>query len=270
MSITPNYFVYVDSRKRLGGVGTDSDFTYTMNFPPDVTYDRVTVLDLLCPKSYYLIQAGYNTFQLQELTTTITVSVPLGCYLLGAFQTTITNLLNINSPNGWSYAMTYPVSSGPDTGMWTFTVSGNSGQPSLIFDDQLFEPFGFLSGTTNTFVSNTLVSTCVIKLQAEDRLILHSSMVNNPSNDDVLLSFNSTTSVNYSSITYINYAPEFTAKPIKSSESNSVSFTLTDEAGRNINLNGLNLNFTLMFFKANDTNRVIKQYIQYRLLSKSR
>ncbi len=79
MSNTPNYFVYVDSRKRSGGTGTDSNFSYFMNFPPDVTYDRVTVIDLLCPKSYYLIQSGYNTFQLMENNVIVTISVPIGC-----------------------------------------------------------------------------------------------------------------------------------------------------------------------------------------------
>jgi hypothetical protein len=146
---TPNYFVYVDSRKRTGG--TDSNFTYTMNFPPDIIYDRVTVVDLLCPKSYYLIQEGYNTFQLQEGNVTVTIQVPIGCYLLNAFKSQISSLLTSNSPNEWIYTLTYPASTGADTGMWTYTVSGNFSQPSLIFNNQLFEPFGFLSGSTNLF-----------------------------------------------------------------------------------------------------------------------
>ncbi len=265
MSLAPNYFVYVDSRKRIGGTGSDSNFSYNMNLPPDIKYNRVTVIDLLCPKSYYLIQSGYNTFQLQEDNTIVIITVPAGCYLLNSFKTQISSLLNTYSPNGWTYSMSYPASTGPDTGMWTYIVSNNFSQPSLIFNNLLFEPFGFLSGSTNTFITNSLTSTCVIKLQAEDRLILHSYLVKNPSNDDVLLSFNSTRSVNYSSITYINYAPEFTAKAIKTDNSNSAHFYLTDENGVTLDLNGLNLNFTLCFFIADDTNYIIKNFIKLLL-----
>ncbi len=151
--------------------------------------------------------------------------------------------------------------------MWTYTVSG---KPSLIFNNQLFEPFGFLSGSTNIFVTNTLTSSCVIKLQAEDRLIRHSSLVQNPSNADVLLPFNSTSSVNYSSISYVNYSPEFTGKIIKNVHSNSAHFYLTDENGININLNGLNLNFTLCFSIADNTNVKIKNYLEYKVLKPSK
>ena len=48
----------------------------------------------------------------------------------------------------------------------------------------------------NVFFGTTLTSTCVIKLQSEDRLLIHSNITNNSGHDDVLVSINSTTSIN--------------------------------------------------------------------------
>jgi hypothetical protein len=135
--------------------------------------------------------------------------------------------------------------------------------PSLFF-----EPFGFNPNTTNTFdnVSNSLTSVNVIKLQAEDRLILHCDIVSSAGNDDILLSFNSTTNVNYSSISFINYAPEFTSKRIKSCVSLSAHFYLTDEANNAIFLNGLNITLTLMFFKHNNLTEMVRNFMRLQLL----
>src|SRR6185312_1175602 len=130
MSETAPFFVYVDSRKRQGyPAGSDSDFTFAIPFPPNADYDSVTVIDLLCPKSYYLVQPnGYNMFQLQEGNSIVSITVPIGCYLLNAFANKIGSLLTAGSPNGWTYAVTYPSSSGADTGKYTYTVSNNTSQ----------------------------------------------------------------------------------------------------------------------------------------------
>ena len=87
------------------------------------------MLDDLIPKSYYLVQAGgvENIFQLAENGTAVTVTVPIGSYLLNAFRTTIGALLTAASPNLLTYTLTYPVSSGPDTGKWTYTHNDGTG-----------------------------------------------------------------------------------------------------------------------------------------------
>lgn len=61
----------IDSSKRISG--STSDFTYQLNIPKNKQYDYVCVLQAIIPKSYYLIQAGLNTFTLQEngVNTTI-------------------------------------------------------------------------------------------------------------------------------------------------------------------------------------------------------
>ena len=203
----------MNSRDRISG--TDKNFD-NIKFP-EHEFDRVVVLNALIPKSYYLIQNGpfENIFELKEDATTVTVTVPVGSYLLSTFKNIIGALLIPASPNGLTYTLTYPTNNLPDTGKWTFTQNNAAIQSSIIVNAHFFEPFGFLSASTNAFTGTTLESTCVIKLQSEDRLKISSNCCLN-GRDDVLVSINSTSSINYSSINYICPAPEFYSRILSS------------------------------------------------------
>jgi len=264
MFVQNPYYVFINSRLRESG--TDENFTYNVQFPQGYDFTHVVCLNALIPKSYYLIQDGANVFQLQENNTTVTVTVPVGSYLLSAFQTTIATLLTNASPNGLTYTMTYPPLSGPDTGKWTYTQTNAAIVSSLIFNAELFEPFGFLANSTNVFSGTTLVSSCVIKLQSEDRLLIHSNIVNNPGMDDVLVSINSTTSINYSSIAYVCPAPEFYSRILSSQHNSTYSFSLTDEDGKIVHLNGLNLNLTLLLYKKDDIFDKIRNFLKLAVM----
>ena len=222
----------------------------------------------MIPKSYYLIQNGplENIFQLKENNTTVTVTVPIGSYLLSTFKTVIGTLLSTASPNGLTYTLTYPASSGPDTGKWTYTQTNAAIVSSIICNEHLFEPLGFLSNSTNVFSGTTIVSTCVIKLQSEDRLLLHSNIAMNPGIDDVLVSINSTTSINYSSINYECPAPEFYSHLLSSKNNNTYSFSLSDENGELIQLNGLHLNITLLLVKKDPIFDQIRSFMKMTVM----
>ncbi len=248
MSVLNPYYVFINSRDREDG--TDENFTYNIAFPTGYDYDRVVVLNCLIPKSYYLIQGGIEgTFQLRENDIIVDIHVPVGSYLLSAFRTTIGTLLSNASPNGLTYTVTYPSLAGVDTGKWTFVQTNGAIVSSLIFNTHLYEPFGFYAGSSNIFNGTSLTSTCVIKLQSEDRLLIHSNICANPGMDDVLVSINSTTSINYSSISYVCPAPEFYSRILSSPHNNTYNFSLSDENNESIPLNGLNMNITLLFYK---------------------
>jgi len=87
------HFVYVNSRDRDSG--TDEDFSYNVKIPSGIKFTHVVCLNVLIPKSYYLIQEGplENIFQLQEDDIILTLQVPFGSYLLTAFQKQIETLL---------------------------------------------------------------------------------------------------------------------------------------------------------------------------------
>lgn len=270
MFVNNPYFVFINSRDRINpDTSTDSNFTYAVNFPEGETYSHVVLLNCLIPKSYYLIQTNTpfdNVFQLKENNTTVTVTVPVGNYSLSTFRTTIGALLTAASPNALTYTLTYPANTLPDTGKWTYTQTNAAIQSSLIFNSHIYEPFGFLSGSTNAFTGTTLVSSAVIKLQSEDRLLLSCSLVNN-GHDSILASINSTTSVNYSSINYECPDCQFYSHLI-SQQQNTVSFTLSDENFETISLNGLNLNMSLLFYKKDDIFEKIKAFMKMAVIKK--
>ena len=260
--ITAKHFVYVDSRSRING--TDSNFSYLINLPPNESYDRVVVLNAQIPKSYYLVEAPANTFILIEGASTVTVTVPSGDYVLQAWMYTLQSLLNTNSPSGWTYTVTYPsILTSPNTGKLTFSVSGNAGiQPSITVSSQFFEQFGFNSASVNTFVSDALTSSNVIKLQVEDRLFITSDIVEGTTNTCVLQSINSAPSPDYSSIQYHCFAPEFYSKPLRSQYNQVYNFSLTDENGKVLETNGLNITMTLLFYKESDIVERLKAFMK--------
>ena len=266
MFVLNPFYVYVNSRDRESG--TDENFTYNIQYPVDQEFTHCVLLNALIPKSYYLIQNNTqydNIFQLQENNSIVTITIPLGSYLLSAWKSTIATLLTNASPNGLTYTVTYPSSSGSDTGKLTFTQNNSSIVSSLIFNNHLYEPFGFLSGSTNVFSGNTLTSTAVIKLQSEDRLLLSSSLVNN-GRDSILASINSTTSINYSSIDYECPDCQFNSHLLSSDRQNTVSFTLTDENFELINLNNLNINLSILFYKADDIYDKLRSFMKMLVL----
>lgn len=260
------YYVYVDSSNRISG--TDSNFSYSIPLPPlpgSQRYTHVTVLDALVPKSYFLVQAGLNTFQLSENGTTVTLSMPVGNYTLAVWETTIQSVLNAGSPNGYTYNVTFPSVNVVQTGMLTYTV--NSTNPiSLTFNQFLYEPFGFPKNSTNSFVGGSLTSTTVIKLQSEDRIFITSSLVANPFNDSVLVAFNASANVNFSSITYINYCPEYNTKILASSTNGIYNFCVTNESFTVLNTNGLNICMSLLFFTMNPLYDKIELFLRMMTL----
>lgn len=240
----------VDSSKRISG--TTSDFTYQLNLPKGHEFDNVCVLQCIIPKSYYLVQPGYNTFVLKENGVSTTITVTPGNYNAKSWSTIIGTLLTTSSSQGWTYTITFPNSTtSVDTGLFTYSCVG--GNPSFIFTTNLYEQFGFQPNSTNTFSSNTLVSANVVKFQVEDVLYLHSDISYNPdqsSTNDVLQEIYASTTPNYTNIVYQNSgAVEGYSKQLLNQSNNIYHFVLTDENNNTLSLNGLNMVITLLIWK---------------------
>jgi hypothetical protein len=84
--------------------------------------------------------------------------------------------------------------------------------------------------------------------------------------DDVLISINSTTSINYSSIAYECPAPEFYSHLLSSQNNSTYSFSLTNEDGDLIQLNGLNLNLTLLLYKKDNIFDKIRNFLKLAVI----
>ena len=60
-----------------------------------------------------MIQNGYNSFTLQEGTSTAIITLTPGNYNRKTFASAVQSLLRTTSPNGWSYTITYPTEAPP-------------------------------------------------------------------------------------------------------------------------------------------------------------
>lgn len=256
--------VYVDSHQRTSG--SHGDFTYKIKLDKkDV--DSVVVLSSTIKKSYHLIEDGFNTFILKEGIIETTITIPIGNYSASTFKTVVQGLLNTNSPNLWTYAITLPnTATTAQTGQFTYTVSGNSSQPSFIFDKHLFEQFGFESSSTNTFVADTITSTNMVYFQLLDVIRIHSDLSHKGGN---ILQEISAISPDFSTLKYNCIDIDANSKNFTLTEQNIFEFTCLDEEYRRINLT-LNVLITLMFYKKNtlqdQANALLIDYIKYKFL----
>jgi hypothetical protein len=78
MSILTSRIYYIDSEERI--TGTSSKFSYLIEIPEGEKFDRVVVLAMTIPLSYYLIRSPHNTFTLDEGGATAIITVPEGNY----------------------------------------------------------------------------------------------------------------------------------------------------------------------------------------------
>jgi len=255
---------YINSRRRSGG--TDSDFHYVLDLPPKYSYDRVCVLQMMIPKSYYAIASGSNTFILEENGVQFTVTIDEGSYSRKSFQTRLQTLLN-NAGN-YTYSISYPTtSSNADTAKYTFTVSNNGGvQPKFIFsDNNVADAMGFARSSTNTFSGDSLTSSYVINLQKENTLFLHSDICSN-STDNVLQEvFAASGDPSFSNIHYECIDVEAYSKELTSNTTNSYRFYLSDEDGNKIDLQGQNMVITLLLYKKNTIYDMIKKFLKLNI-----
>ena len=199
----------IDSSQALSG--TTSNFQYQINIPRGNEYDRVCVLQAIIPKSYYLVNAPYNTITLSENGVQTTVTITPGNYNVKSWTTLIAALLTAASSQGWTYTITFPNAiTQVDTGLFTYTVSGNGSlQPQIIFPSTslVYEQFGFSASSTNVFVANNLTSVNVVKFQVEDVIFIHSDISYNndqTSKNDVLQEIYASSTPNFSNIIYQN------------------------------------------------------------------
>jgi hypothetical protein len=94
------------------------------------------MLQVIIPKTYYLIPPDSNTFTLNENSTEVTITIEPGNYTLKRFRASLETILNAMSPNRYAYSVGYPGVNEPDTGKLTFTVN-TVNEVSFIFEDAL-------------------------------------------------------------------------------------------------------------------------------------
>lgn len=263
MEYDDKQIIYVSSQKRIYGSSSNFSIRFDVTNNGD-SYDHVGVLYASIPKSYYLITQYNDEFILTEGLLSVNIHIPIGNYTLTVWKKTLSDLLNSNSPNNFTYVVDFPGTNAIGIGKLTFTVSGNGlTQPQFTFNEYLYKQMGFTQGTYS-FVNNTLVSINVINLQLIDALFINSDICNNKSNS-VLQEIYSNND-DFANITYQATSIDAYSKKIAIKNNDVYSFYLTDTNGFDIDLNGLDYNFTLILYKKNNTLDMIKNYIKLSLI----
>jgi hypothetical protein len=245
--------------------GTNSNF---FSNPIDLglnDYNTVCVVSTSIPRSFYNIPNGYNTFIVQEIGNR-TITLPPGSYNKTNLQSNLQTKLNSGAvPSGWSYTVSYPNSTQPQTFKYTITVTGNGGiQPKFIFTNSMYHQLGFDPDSTNTFSSDNLTSTNAIDLSFISQVYIKSNMIIN-SNDGILqeiLTYGSYPMGSFATFQQQDF--EMNSRDLNKDSINSWQFVLVDTFDREVDLNGIPWSFSLCLYCRNDTHEIMRDDIKLR------
>jgi len=263
------YTVYIDSSERVSG--SDSSFlSKPILIGAGNNYNAVVVSQISIPKSWYNIPLKFNHLYLVENVTTTTISIPVGNYNRNNLATVLSSLLTASSTIGKTYTLTYSNASiEADTGKYTFSYSPfNLGDLiSIQVDDKsMFQQLGFNMSSTNNFndVTGSLVSSNVVNFQIINSIFITSDMCVEEGTLQEL--HNIALSQNNSYIFFQQYNMDLTSKQLLTNKNNSWTFSLIDEFDREIDLNGVPWEMSLILYSRSDTHQLQKEEMKIKNL----
>lgn len=248
--------VYINSRNRIApNKSTDSNFSFLITLPDD-NFDRVVLLQASIPVSYEMVNPRNNRFILEEGGVGVTVELGLGNYKVNNFRAEVAAKLNAASPNGFTYNITFD----EIRSRFTYLCSNSAMDKSFIMPKSSpFELMGFPRDSINMFDGGTLLGPNHLKFRLEDVIYINSSICVGSANAKFFSGNNLLQGV-FTPLALPNSTIYFrTPDAIHSSRqlrrpnkegSAYYNFTLTNEDGEPIDLNGLNIVLQLGFFQS--------------------
>lgn len=255
MSLLPPKIIDISSGYKISG--TTGDFT--MSIPPiDPRYNRVSVVSASIPKTFFNVDAPYNTFVMTESKTNTTITVNPANYSFSSFAVTLANLLNANTSNAITYTVT------PNTATGELTISSNTSAISTTIavpaSSNLYRQFGADYASNFTFNQSTPWTSPNACLFTINVVVINSSLVKSSgvsfTSGNILQVININNIPAFGAISYENYSPLNNARDAVITQ--SANFTLTDGDGTILDFNGIPCNFSLMFSCFDDTNSLIR------------
>jgi len=262
----PNFLI--DSSNRTHGI--NENFSIQLDIKKNNEYDSVSLIQCSIPKTYYCIDDSNNTFTLRENGSSTTVVIPSGNYNTTNFPSTLKIALEVASlaiggaGNAWTYLITYPTSTQPDTGKSTYTITAFGGRPYVsasfeFVDDKAHELMGFQEPATvsvNSFNgSSILVSTVPNDFERTKYITIKSDIAHNAGNynpDSYILARLPVKNTTFGDIIDYNLIQlEDGAKILANGRSNTYVFSIYDDHERILNLNGRDWFLTLFMYKHN-------------------
>jgi hypothetical protein len=113
-----------------------------------------------------------------------------------------------------------------------------------------------------------LSSLTTVNFGAESTLFIHSDISDN-GDSDVLQEIYAGNTQSLSYITYQCSTPDLYSKALQTNQSSVFRFSLTNEKKQLLNLHGVNMQLTICLYKKDDTNELIRKYIQYKVQSET-
>ena len=244
-------FIYVNSLYRTSGTSNafSIDLSGQLNQPNN--YDSITLLSASIPKSYYLIDSTNNTFSVTETggNGTKTITIPVGNYSLSQMITTLNTKLAIAVS---SLAFVYTATASSQTGKITFTQSTGASASTFTFTSASpYSVLGFTIGSsplTGTAGSFSITSTNVVNFQITNSIQIMCDVV-----DRGVLSVIIPNESDFSTILYNEQNPSLASRTLVNQNTHTFFFSLLNgQTGKQLDLNGLDVQFTLVVFKANN------------------
>ena len=242
--------INIDSDNRNSGTG--SNFNINLNMPMNNKFSHVSLCLAEIPKSYYLFEdvgASVGHFKLTEAgggtATNSPVNITPGNYTDSTLATELQTKLNADAS-----ASTYTVTANTNTKKFTITKT-SGGTFTLTFTSPAFARiFGLVNGA-NASTLTVLTSTNSYNLQRHNVIYLRSNLAQNY-NDSTLSTIFPNSYSDGNIIKYFSPDVEASAKTISNNNYNAYDFAFVDSEGKDINLNGLGIRFTLICYEGGE------------------
>jgi hypothetical protein len=180
------------------------------------------------------------------------------------------NAASVLNGNNWVYTMSYRSATQVQNFKYTFSVSGNGAfQPSFSFtQDQIYLQLGFNVGI-NPFVANTLVSDNIINFNPTSKLYIKSDLVSS-SNQSILQEVLQVDTIGFgSSIFYQNQGNlDLESKLLIGSQKDTFNVQLVNEIGQDVDLQGQDWSFSIIFYVRQDTQELIREDLKIKTLER--
>ena len=262
----PNTFV-LNTRFRLNKDESSAQPKFAVVMDEFNQFDRVCLLDLKIPHTYYQVlnrpkTFGTNTFQIHNITkaTFTTIQIPEGNYTKHGISNVLESLIERNYMFGST--VTFPL----DTchtldGKLTFSVNNpDNDEIEFIFDAfdshyiLLLLGFPSIDGTYPLTIANPAVLKSVQPIQTKHprSLSLNSDIVGGQKDIYALAEIDVGVSQDFSDIVFQQQDVLGNSRQIANSNHKFFNFNITDENGEQIDLNGADWSMTILVYKIND------------------
>ena len=267
----------VNSANRISG--TNESFNHIIDLDDTgKIFNQVAVTSVTIPKSYYNL-ALESTLMLTEGGTPIPIIFEKGDYNINSLKALVVSRLTAASLGGFTYTMDSP---DPliEVDTRKFTFSTNAPLSTVITlnalgNTRLHHFLGFIEGVPNTFVNVggnlTLISPRTYNFEHTKYIVVKSNISHNSGNldnDTEVLVRIPITNPNQRIIHYRLISLEDEIKTLYDAHANEFRFSLYDDEGRLLDLNGDEWSLTLFVARHNYHDELAINHIKILNLEK--